>query len=400
MSSRPPTVLVSGASIAGPALAYWLGRHGYAVTVVERSPALRPGGYAIDVRGAALDVAQRMGVREQIREQRTRQQGMTVVHGRRDRRIDITGPTFDQAPAASPGIEIMRDDLCATLYQAAADNTEYLFDDTITAIDQGPDGAKVTFENAAPRTFDIVVGADGLHSATRSLAFGPEHRYRRDLGAYVAIFTTDNYRGLDHWAEIRNTPGRLMGMYAARGNTTAMGLFLFRAEESLGHDHRDEDQQKRILEAVFAGAGWEAPELLRRMRTAEDFYFDTVSQIRMDRWTAGRVALVGDAGYGPSPMSGQGTSLAIVGAYVLAGELKAAGGDHTAAFPRYEARMRGFVRANQDIAGDGLKVLAPRTPAGVWLRNQAFRAAPIAARFGGLIDKVHSAANAIDLPAY
>lgn len=393
------TVLVSGASIAGPALAYWLTRHGFAVTVVERSPALRPGGFAIDVRGAAIEVVRRMGLLAEVRDRHTHQQGMTVVHGRENRRIDIPGATFDQGPG-EPGIEIMRDDLCAVLYRSAAHTVEYLFDDTITAIDQGPDEAKVTFERAAPRSFDLVIGADGLHSATRSLAFGPERRYLRDLGAYVSIFTTDNYLGLDRWVEIRNTPGRVAGMYAARNNTKAMGLFLFRADEPLGHDHRDVDQQMRILEAVFAGEGWEVPELLRRMRTAEDFYFDSVAQIRMDRWTEGRAALVGDAGYGPSPMSGQGTSLAIVGAYVLAGELKAAGGDHTVALPRYEALMRGFVRANQEIAGTGLKLLAPRTLAGVWLRNQAFRAAPIAARFGGLTDKVHSAADAIDLPDY
>ncbi|RDI23782.1 FAD-dependent monooxygenase [Lentzea flaviverrucosa] len=333
-------VLISGAGIGGPALAYWLRHHGFSVTVVERARGLRPGGQAIDVRGPALEVVERMGLGERLRSLSTGMRGMNVVDADGNELFRSTTHTLSGGDLASADVELLRDDLAQMLFDAA-DGVEYLFDDTITSID----GTRVTFEKAAPRDFDVVVGADGLHSHVRKLVFGPESRFISHLGMNLAVFTAPNFLGLDHWQTFQQGGVVGGGIMSARLNAECRVYMGFHGEVSF--DHRDVDAQRRLLAEKFDGAGWVWPTALKHMWEAPDFHFDSMSQIRMDSWSRGTVVLLGDAGYCGSPMSGQGTSMALVGAYVLAGELAK---DPSAAFQRYEELLRPYVTANQDMA--------------------------------------------------
>ncbi|MET1071472.1 MAG: FAD-dependent monooxygenase [Umezawaea sp.] len=386
-------ILISGASVAGPALAFWLHRYGFEATVVERAPAPRGGGYAVDFRGASLEVLRRMGVLDEVRAHAT---GMGDM-----RYVDAAGKQVASLPsvAFSGELEVLRGDLVDVLHRHTASGVEYLFDDSITGIAEDDDGVHVTFDRAAPRTFDLVVGADGLHSNVRGLVFGPEHEFVHDLGFYASVFTTANHLGLDHTGTFHNSPGRIAGLCSARHNTEAKAMFYF-AADPIAHDRRDVGRQQAIVAEAFAGQGWEVPRLLAAMADAPDFYFDSVSQVRMDSFTRGRVALLGDAGYCASPLSGMGTSLALVGAYVLAGELAAAGGDHRVAFPEYERQLRDFALLCQKQAVDSAKWFVPRTRAGLWLRNLNYRMMTVLPT-GGLVAKMAlKVANAIVLKDY
>ncbi|ACZ85472.1 FAD-dependent monooxygenase [Streptosporangium roseum] len=342
-------VLISGGSIAGPALARSLRRRGFHPTVVERAPAPRRGGQAVDIRGAALDAADRLGILAEARALATRMRGMSVLDGDGNEVMSTTEETYSGGRLDGDDIEIMRDDLTRLLVDGTRDGVEYVFDDSITAVEQDGRGARVTFERAEPRTFDLVVGADGLHSNVRRLVFGEESRFIHHLGTYLAFFRADNFLDLDNWQMWLRDGDRGYGIYPARENAEIVISFGF-GSPPLDYDHRDVEQQKRIVAEQFTGLRWEAPRLLEAMWKAPDFYFDSMAQIRMDHWSAGRVVLLGDAGYCPSPLSGQGTSLALVGACVLADELGVAGDDHRAAFARYEERMHPFVELNQALA--------------------------------------------------
>ncbi|GAA3245129.1 FAD-dependent monooxygenase [Nonomuraea helvata] len=337
--------LISGASIGGPVLAYWLRQHGYETTLVERAPAPRKGGQAIDIRGAALTVVEKMGVIDQIRALRTTMRGMSMVDGEgnelmRSYEETISGGRFD-----SPDIEIMRDDLTAIL-TAATEGAEYVYGDSIATLAQDDDGVDVTFESGRRERYDYVFGADGLHSNVRRLVFGPEEPFLSHLGMYVSIFTADNFLGLDHW-QTWFREGDAGGAVFSDRDTSVIRVNLGFGAGPIAYDHRDLEQQKRLIQEHCEGLGWEVPKLLAAMWQADDFYFDAMAQVKLERWSKGRVALIGDAGYCASPLSGQGTSLALVGAYVLAQEL---GGDRAGAFDRYEERMRPFVEQNQALA--------------------------------------------------
>ncbi|MET9227319.1 FAD-dependent monooxygenase [Lentzea sp. NPDC003310] len=333
-------VLISGASIGGPALAYWLRHHGFEVTVVERARGLRPGGQAIDVRGPALEVVERMGLGDRLRSLGTNMRGMNVVDADGTELFRSTTHTLSGGDLSSPDVELLRDDLAQLLFDAA-DGVEHLFDDTITSID----GTRVTFENAAPRDFDVIVGADGLHSNVRRLVFGPESEFITDLGMNLAVFTAPNFLELDHWQTFQQGVVVGGGVMSARSNTECRVYMGFHGEVTL--DHRDVEGRRRLLAEKFEGAGWIWPVALKHMWEAPDFHMDSMSQIRMDSWSRGNVVLLGDAGYCGSPLSGQGTSLALVGAYVLAAELAK---DPSTAFARYEELLRPYVIANQDMA--------------------------------------------------
>ncbi|WP_026412794.1 FAD-dependent monooxygenase [Actinomadura oligospora] len=346
------TVLISGASVGGPALAYWLTRHGFDVTVVEISDGPRPGGQAIDVRGPALEVANRMGVLDEIRAARVAMRGMSMVDADgkelfRSEERTITGGDLD-----SPDVEILRDDLSQILSGAAGDSVEYLYGDSIAGLEQGADGVRVYFASGVQRDFDLVVGADGLHSNTRRLVFGPEDRFITHLGTYLGVWTAPNLLGLDEWQVFHQVPGSSWGggVMSVRDNREVRVYLGFEAAEPIAYDYRDTAAQQRLLAERLEGGGWELPRLLETMRDAPDFHFDAMAQVHMDSWSSGRVVLLGDAGYCGSPLSGQGTSMAMVGAYVLAGELKEARGDHEAAFTAYERELRGYVTANQELA--------------------------------------------------
>jgi 2-polyprenyl-6-methoxyphenol hydroxylase-like FAD-dependent oxidoreductase len=337
-------------------------------------------------------VLDRVGILADLQRARTNMGAVTYVDGADKQLASMP------AEIMSGDVEILRGDLARILYEATRHDTEYLFDDSITAIAQAQDGVRVTFDRGQPRTFDLVVGADGLHSNVRALAFGTESRFIRDLGYYVAIFTTPNHMNLDHTGRFYNVPGKAAGMYSARDNTEAKAMFLF-ASPPLDYDRRDIDQQKKILAGTFAGQHWEVPTLIKAMWDAPDFYFDSVSQIHIDNWSRGRVVLLGDAGYGAT-MGGMGTGLAVVSAYVLAGELAVAAGDHHTAFARYEDELRDYAKACQKLAEGAGGFLAPSTRSKIWLRNQMFRTLPHLP-WKGIVNKMTTkTANAITLKDY
>ncbi|MFC7876638.1 FAD-dependent oxidoreductase [Isoptericola sp. NPDC057391] len=342
-------VMVSGAGIAGLAVAYWLRRNGDRVTVVEKAPGPRPGGQAVDVRGAALDVVSRMGLGGAVRDAGTRTRGMTMLDADGAELFRSEDQAYSSGRLDGEDVELLREDLVALLAGLTRD-VEVVYDDAIAALTDGPDGVRVELASGDVRTVDLVVGADGMHSAARRLAFGPEERYSRHLGQYVAVFSAPNVLGLEDWQVWvqDQASGVGGGIYPVRDNTELRVTLGF-ASGPLDHDHTDVARQKSVVAERLGGVGWEMPRLLEIMAGSPDFYFDAMAQIHLESWSTGRVALVGDAGYCASVLSGQGTSLALVGAYVLAQEL-AAHPDHRDAFAAYDRRMRPFVAANQALA--------------------------------------------------
>ena len=354
-------ILVSGASVAGATVAYWLAHHGHSVTVVERYPGLRPGGQAIDVRGPALTVLERMMLRAAADHRRTRIRGASVVDSDGNELSRDTESTPTGGLIANPDIELLRDDLIELLYEATQLKVEYLFDDSIESLDDDGTAVAVTFERAATRDFGLVIGADGLHSNVRQLVFGPEEQFIDRLGTHAAIFTVPNFLDLDYWQTWHYGDKTMAGIYSARNNTEARAMVGF-MDTDLKIDYRNTEAQFAELEKRMADDGWIRPQLLEYMRTAPDFYFDEMSQIKMDRWSKGRVTLVGDAGYCCSPLSGQGTSVALLGAYILAGELAQAiqaGDDYELGFTNYQKEFQDYVKRNQWLVVDNIPGGAP-----------------------------------------
>jgi 2-polyprenyl-6-methoxyphenol hydroxylase-like FAD-dependent oxidoreductase len=355
------TILISGAGVAGPALAWWLARHGFSPTVVERAASIRDGGQAVDFRGPAhMGVLETMGVLDEIRARQTHM-GATAFVDANDRPLVTLSAEF-----LGGEVEILRGDLGQVLHAASRDRAEYIFDDSITGLAQDAGGVDVIFERAPPRRFDLVIGADGLHSTVRRLAFGAEERFIRNFGYSVAICTVPNIYGLGLEGRIHCIPGRAAGLFGARDGAEVRASLYFASGANPGRS--DVEAQKDAVTEAFAGMGWKAPQLIEAMRKAPDFYFDTISQVRMDHWSNGRVALVGDAGYGGT-LGGMGTGLAVVAAYVLAGELAASPGDHQAAFARYAAAIGAYARTCQKGAASVGRFMAPKTAAGIWARN-------------------------------
>ncbi|MGP3958994.1 FAD-dependent monooxygenase [Nonomuraea sp. 3N208] len=355
-------VLISGASIAGPALAYWLTRYGFAVTVVERAPALRKtGGHAIDLFKPAMDIVEQMGVLEQVVAKKTGIEHMTVHRVGYDRPVHLEVGRL-MAAVSDRHVEIMRDDLSEIFYDLTRDDVEYVFGDSIASISD--DGA-VTFDSGREARFDLVIGADGLHSNVRRLVFGPESEFSTWIGAYLAVVSVPNFLGLDGRMEGIAGVGRMAGMGAPH-MADARAVFLFRTPEPLDYHHRDVAAQKRLLREHFDGMGWEVPRIMEELDDTPAFYFDSITQLRLDSWSRGRVTLVGDAGYCPGPAVGGSTSLAVVGAYILAGELAAHGGDHTRAFPAYEAEIGDYVRRSRTFAVNAAKRIVPGSRFDLW----------------------------------
>ncbi|MFE2848901.1 FAD-dependent monooxygenase [Streptomyces scopuliridis] len=363
-------VLISGASIAGPALAFWLNRYGFAVTVVEKAGTLRDGGYPIDVRGTALEVVRRMGILPRLRDAHIDLRRLTFLDGDGSE-VASVNPHTVTGGVAGQDLEVRRGDLASALHTAVRDDVEFLFNDSIDTLDQSGHGVDVTFRGGSRRTFDMVFGADGLHSRTREFLFGPEEQFHRYLGYCFAGFTMRNTFGLSHETMMWNTPGRAAALYAVGDNDDVHAFLNFAHPEPPFDAFRNPEAQRDLVTAVFADAGWEVPGMLAAMRDADDLFFDVVSQIRMPRWSSGRVALVGDAAYAPSFLTGQGSSLALVGAYMLAGSL--ADRDHAAGFAAYEHNTREFVTVNQEQVGEGDATLFPTTARALEQRNDMLR---------------------------
>ena len=373
MSRQPLRVLISGASVAGPTAAYWLSRQGFAVTVVERMPLalVRTSGHAVDLFGPAMDVTEWTGVLSAVMDARTRTE---IVSFQRDRGRGVEIEMRRMVAGISGRhVEIMRGELATILHQATRSDAQYLFEDSISTIVEEPDGIAVTFERAPADRFDLVIGADGLHSIVRRLVFGPEDQFRRFLGGYLAGAALPNYLGLHGRMVVWNAPGRLAAIYPVHRTAMARGGFLFRRREEFSLDHRDIEGQKQVLHQIYGGDGWQVPRLLAEMDAAEDFYFDSISQMVMDSWIKGRVTLVGDAGYSPGPAVGGGTSIAMVGAYVLAQELAQAGRNYQTGLRAYEDRMRELAAKARSIGHTTMATLIPRTGIQVRLMPELLR---------------------------
>lgn len=356
-------VLISGASIAGPVLAYWLTRRGFDVTVVERAPALRKtGGHAIDLFRPAMEIAERMGVLPRIEERTTGTTRIVASRAGSARTVDMDYLKL-QRTISDRHVEIMRDDLSQIFYDAACDDVEYVFGDEITAI--GDDG-DVTFANGTPRSFDVVVGADGLHSGVRHLVFGPDAGHTRFLGGYLAVLSVP--KTLAREGELTGVldVGKQAMVYTADHLDDARAVFIFRRPTPLEYHHRDQATQRRLLREEFGGMSQTVDRWLDELDGPGSFYFDSITQLELTTWSRGRVTLVGDAGYCPGPAVGGSTSLAVLGAYVLAGELERARGDHVAAFPAYERVMSEPVAHSRGLAAAVAKTLIPSSTLGVW----------------------------------
>ncbi|WP_370331612.1 FAD-dependent monooxygenase [Mycolicibacterium hippocampi] len=397
-----PLVLVSGAGIAGPSLAFWLTRNGYRVVVTEIAPGIRPGGQTVDLRGAGGDVIEKMGLMGVMQSHALDQRGAAWVRSDGSRRAEMPVTAFGGRGLVSK-LEILRGDLVSGLYQATRKHADYRFSTRISDLTQNPDGVNVTMSDGSHLVADLVVGADGPHSGVRQLAFGPEEHFIRPIGGYNAWFSAPDTVGLDGWYLLYQAPGGLNASMRPSHDPRIAKAGLAFQSEPLTYDRRDTDAQRAILVERFAGKGWQCDSLLAAAQAADDFYFDSFAQVHMPAWSAGRVALVGDAGYCASPLSGMGTSLALVGAYVLAGELGAAedldreGID--AALGRYQTVMRPYVDTCQHLPNT-VDRFAPMTERDIaanaavmkWMQRWPFR--PIAARlwFGS--------ADSITLPEY
>lgn len=361
-------ILIAGASIAGTTLAHWLARHGLRPTLVERAPGLRVGGNGVDLRDEAMAVAERMGIMPRVREAAADVRGIRFVDAddRAVARIDMR-----RLQSGGGEVEIMRGDLVRLLHEAGGSGVEHLFGTAVQGIEQDDDGVTVSFDRGVSRRFDLVVGADGLHSTVRRLAFGPESGFVRHMGHYFAFAKTDAALGEDRHVTMYNLPGKMAGIYRSGNHAQAMAYFMFRSGP-LAYDHRDVGEHKRLVREAFGHeTSWRVRELLATALDDPDFYFDALSQVRMPSWSSGRVTLVGDAAHCAAPASGAGAELAIVGAYRLA-EALANAPDHTAAFRHYQEGHRGLVRSKQRI-GPNVRMMVPKNRLGMWTRNVLVR---------------------------
>ncbi|MCM3298750.1 FAD-dependent monooxygenase [Streptomyces pseudogriseolus] len=367
--TTPRTVLISGASVSGPALAHWLHRAGFAVTVVEKAGALRGGGYPVDIRGTATEVIRRMGLWPRLRQAHVGPRHATFLDAASRTVASLRAHAGQGEPR---DLEIRRGDLADALYGLVRDDVEFRFGDSVSAFAPAAHGVDVTFRSGRQDTYDLVIGADGMHSATRAALFGPEDRYHRYLAYCFALFTLPNPGRLDRELVLWNAPGKAAALYATGDGPEVHGFLTFHRPQPPRDALRDPAAQRELVARVFAGEGWEIPRMVAAMRDTGDLFFDTAGQIRMPRWSQGRAALVGDAAYAPSFLTGQGTSLALSGAYVLAHAL-AAHRDHTAAFAAYEDRMRPYVTANQALVGEGGATLFPVTARALEQRDARLR---------------------------
>ncbi|MHB1948418.1 MAG: tetracycline destructase [Gammaproteobacteria bacterium] len=385
--SKTIKILVIGAGIAGPAICYWLRRFGFSPLLIEKSASIRKGGQALDIRGIATHIAREMGIYDQICDMRTR-----IECGRF---VDPEGNILHEEHGEKFGfrqddeVEILRGDLVEILMKAITDVPCH-FNQSIINLHQDNDSVTVNFSDGSVENYDIVIAADGIHSATRRMIFDKNEYQLINLGSYLCSFTIPNYLGLNHMDLECEANHKLVSISSDSDPKIARAGFMFRSEHIL-KDIRDEQEQKQFLCDTFRDFGWETQNILKRMPESDDFYFDTITQVKMNSWTKGRIALLGDAGYCPSPLSGQGNNLAFVGAYILAGELKVANGNYRQAFIRYNALLRSFVDANQKF--------------GVWVSKSFLVEDEVSKeiaeeRSNKILTTMKSITNAITLPQY
>ncbi len=385
--SKNLKILVIGVGIAGPAICYWLKRFGFSPVLIEKYDSIRKGGQALDVRGVATHIAREMGIYDQICDMRTR-----IECGRF---VDASGNVLHEEQGESFGfrqndeVEILRGDLVKVLMKAIPDVPCY-FNQSIISIEQNADNVIVHFKDGKVENYDLVIAADGIHSATRRIIFDKSEYQLIHLGSYFSTFTIPNYLSLSHLDIECEANNKLVSINSDNDPEIARAGFMFRSQHIL-KDIRDEREQKQFLCDTFRDFGWETQNILNRMPESDDFYFDAITQVKMNSWTKGRIALIGDAGYCASPLSGQGNNLAFVGAYILAGELKAANGNYIQAFTRYNKLLHPFVETNQEF--------------GVWVSKSFLVEDEISKKIAEersmkVLTMIKSISNAITLPQY
>ncbi len=360
-------ILISGTGIAGVTLAYWLNEYGFKPTLLESSNQFREGGYMIDFWGEGVDVADKMGILSDIEKQDLKILNMAHVNQDNKRRENLKGD-FVRSLFNKRIYNVLRSNLAKILYKKIQGKVQCIFGNSIKTIEQNDSEVKVVLNDGTCRIFDLVIGSDGLHSNVRNLVFGPESEFEQFFGYYISSFTIDNYLKDEKVFYNYTLPNKQVFIYPIKNNQLA-ALFIFRSKEKIDYDRHDKETQKSILRNTFSSIGLEVPMLLEKMENAKDFFFDSVSQIKLQKWSKGRVCLVGDACYCPSLLSGQGASLAMTGAYILAGELKAAEGEYQDAFQKYEHLLSTIVSKKQKLAAKLAKTFIPKTKINLRVRN-------------------------------
>ena len=357
-------IAINGCGVAGPALAWWLKKYGYEPVMYEKAPALRTGGYVIDFWGVGYDIAEKMGILSALEETGYKMESLEIVghNGKKKAHMDVQAMN---RVVNNRFISIARSDVSRTLYNACED-IETCFDKYITNIEQNEFCVTAQLSDGSEEKFDLVIGADGLHSHVRSFTFGPTESYAHDMGVYVAAFRAEGYQPHNDLVYILHQDVKKQVARVSLRNNKTLFLFTFRSEltDKVPQNTADE---KQLLRDVFHDTGWEVPSILACLDNTDDFYFDSVSQIRMDHWSKGRVALIGDAAACASLLAGEGTGLAIAEAYVLAGELHRANGDYKEAFRNYEHRLQDFLKGKQKSARKMVSFFAPANHFEMWL---------------------------------
>lgn len=364
-------ILISGAGIAGTTLAFWLKKFGFNPTIIEVAPKLREGGYAIDFMGAGYDVAEKMDIVGELKKVDIDFSKLTFVDKNNKEKGSMNYQKIKNF-LRGRAFTLLRSDLAKVIYNSLGKDIEVIFGDTINNIEQDDEKVVITFQNGTKRNFDLLVGADGLHSNVRDLAFGKEAQFEKYYGYYTSSYSINNFSVGNNAFSMYNVPYKQVAVYTNKENQT-MTFFIFTSPQKLSFQHHNIEKQKQILKAAFENSGWKCPQLLSEIDSTKDFYFDSISQIKMENWFKGRITLVGDACYCPSLLSGKGSTLAMVGAYILAGELKQADGNYQEAFMQYEIVFKPFMEKKQKAAQFFAKSFIPKSNFGIWLRNLVFR---------------------------
>jgi 2-polyprenyl-6-methoxyphenol hydroxylase-like FAD-dependent oxidoreductase len=384
-------VLISGASIAGPALAFWLGRMGYDVVVIEQAPALREGGYSVDFRGAA-----HFGVLGKMASLLPHLKSLETGGGAM-RFIDQRGRTTMYLPTEFAGgeLEVRRADISREIVKQTTGQVVYRFGESLTSIDQSGDTVRVHFESGASDSFDFVFGCDGIHSNVRRLAFG-DQSFERFLGYYIASWDVLGHDAPRDESVLCNAPGRMIGVTPPGRDGSPAGVMAIFKSSELPYSRRDVIRHKDTLRRVFGKMKWRVPELLETLERTDDVFVNTISRATVPNWSMGRVALAGDAAGGTS-IGGMGTGTAIVGAYILAGELSSTPDDFVGAFARYQSRVEPYAAACSKNGETSGNFLAPGSAMSLFLRNVMFSVPAIKS---WMIRLANESGADIDLPSY
>jgi 2-polyprenyl-6-methoxyphenol hydroxylase-like FAD-dependent oxidoreductase len=391
-------ILISGASIAGPTLAFWLNRFGFTTTIVERNDSLRLGGQNIDIKGAAQQIAQLMGIEDEIRAADTGELGVRFVDKNEITKAELPK---GESEIGTSELEILRGDLAQILYNHTKDDTEYLFGNQTVSLDEFENGIKVSFQNGEERTFDLVICADGIRSRTRFLIFGDEPVVRF-LNLYISYFTIPKTPSDSRWARWYNATGSRVIFIRPDNVGTARASFSFLSEPK-GYEQKSLAEQKEILKQKFADAGWEATRILATLDNDTEIYFDGISQVIAPNWSKGRCAMTGDAAFCPSPLSGMGASLSMVGAYILAGELSRHS-DYKQAFAGYEKLLRPYVNEIQKLPPGVPHLAHPKSQIGISIFNTVINiiSSKVVKKIASLFTKKNKSStdDSIVLPEY